>query len=129
MFNVRWFKPSIDSEYDEILRVAEEERLPKVDIIAALSYGELIELDKALWEKLENTESVNRLTLPAAIQIGESYGRDVRRIVDAFIGPDGELPAPMILQIGRRITVVAGNTRLCVARALNITPKVLIGSL
>ena len=38
----------------------------------------------------------------------------------------GDYGRPMILKFGDRYHLVAGNTRLCTAAALGMTPKVLI---
>ena len=88
----------------------------------------LSELTEAIWKKLENSDSyhINDIDgIKVAIkQNSESSGnRDVESVVKEFLF--GSVRAPIILcyNSNKNYTLVAGNTRLMVARMLRVKPK------
>lgn len=122
--------PNIEAERGEFERVAE-----KFDVACdtlmflAEEEGKVTALDKDMWGVLDNTSS-------KSIEFGDWGG------VEHALREDGVernwkelrekmknsevLDAPIILKIGDLYHLVSGNTRLMVARALGMTPKVLI---
>jgi hypothetical protein len=129
-------KPDIKGEMDEFQRASQDlRRKEKIDI----SVEELVRAFKGLkeqtliddvWLKLENTESNN-------IEVGDMNG--VRKIAKKYkkTNPDelvgaiksGEYERPLILKMGDRYILIAGNTRLCTAAAMGVNPKVFIGEI
>jgi 5'(3')-deoxyribonucleotidase len=64
-----------------------------------------------------------------AIWIKEKLGFDIQRKTIMCCDKSllkGDYGRPMILKFGDRYHLVAGNTRLCTAAAMGMTPKVLI---
>ncbi len=124
--------PSIENEIGEIERVAEE--YAKDDPQAFVSKfvevakaGQLVELTDEEWNNLENTDSLDvkagdweRVNYHAS-----EVNRDWQSLKEKIV--QGEtLDAPIIVKIGGVLHLVSGNTRLMVARAADIKPKVLI---
>src|SRR3989338_3329479 len=127
--------PSLDDEKGEIERVAKEfakisaagfiERFKRIAKSCVLS-----KLDEETWKILENSDSFDiakedwRKVRKNSFAGGESP-KDWHIILDKF--KSGYLlDAPIILKIGEKLHLLSGNTRLMVARALGITPMVLI---
>lgn len=128
--------PDVESERGEIERVAESFNVENKDefverFIEQANRSELVELDEQAWSALENTDSLdvdpegwdevahhaeegkpdaprNWQTLRNRLEAGESLG------------------APIVLKTGDRLHLVSGNTRLMVARAMGVTPRVLV---
>ena len=88
-------------------------------------------LTKNTWSSLENTDSWDTTTI-AKIQsaikqnAGSSGSRNIENVLKEFF--TGRVRAPIILQYdeGKSYTLIAGNTRLMIARMLDIPVKVVI---
>jgi len=132
--------PDLGKERGEIGRVAqevfnlndpEEVRRFCARFLDAAKNAPLVELSEDVWSKLENTDSY------------EIAPNDWDRVNDHAVAGHPDSPrnwkscktlyeegdaieAPVILKTGATLHLVAGNTRLMVARALGITPKVLM---
>jgi len=121
----QWAMPSWSEEREEFERVAASDGLDVRKLRAAFDRGRLIPLSDADWSRLENTDSGPGLTSVAARRLALEYERDLDSMMDAM--RDGEqLPAPIVLQKhDGSLTLVAGNTRLMVARLLGVRPTVL----
>lgn len=142
-----WVKTPFSQERGEFLRVAEEftpgvdhnnRKLRRADYQLAVAtnleylkkhYGDNPStLSDAIWRRLENSDSYKTTTpdkVEEAVRINRlsSGNRDVSAIIDEY--NTGRIRAPIIMVYDRdRYTLVAGNTRLMVARAGNIIPKV-----
>lgn len=119
-----WILPSLDEEMGEFERVSQEENIDLISLIVAFKQGKLSSLSSSTWKNIENTDSVEDLSLDDAKELAEDYGRDIRRIIAAFKNKS-KLPAPIILvRQDKTMTCVAGNTRLIVAKALGVKPQV-----
>lgn len=114
-----WKKPTFDSEKEEFERVADEAGIPLEELRAAFQQAPLENLTDKDWSRLENTDSWETTSLEAGRELAQKYGRDIDRIAQG-----GALPAPIVLELDGKLTLVAGNTRLMVARALKDSPKV-----
>lgn len=129
-------KDYIKSEMPELERVVEylnsEENLN-------VSLQELIELFEktsetplgpSILEKLENTDckNIRKGDLKKAIDISKAYQKTNPKELKKSI-LSGEYDKPLIINYNGKYHLVAGNTRLCTAMALGITPLVLIVSL
>ena len=124
----------IEKEKDEIERVVQD---LKRDEGIELSYDEVYDafkiaddeiLKDGIWDVLENTESneIEVGDVDSVKKIAHMYHKTNPNILAKAI-KSGEYDRPMILNYnGNRYRLVAGNTRLCTAKALGINPKVYI---
>ena len=124
----------INKEMDELERVVQDLKrnegieITYDELYNAFRHSKEVDLSEDIWNVLENTESND-------IQIGDM--KAVHKIAHMYhkTNPDklakvmkeGTYNRPMILNYdGDMYHLVAGNTRLCTAKALGITPKVYI---
>jgi hypothetical protein len=115
-----WARPSLSTEIEELQRTANE--LGIADIIDRFHRGKLVSLNDRDWEQMRNTDSWGTVSVGDARALGAVYGRDVARLIDG-LSRGAPVPAPIVLGGDSRY-LVAGNTRLMVARALGIRPVV-----
>ena len=89
--------------------------------------SELIDLTEDIWKDLENTDSfdITKHDWEQVAEYSEFVGRDWQTKRD-LIQNGTPVHAPVILKKGNVYHKIAGNTRLMVARALGVVPKVLI---
>jgi hypothetical protein len=130
-------KQDIKNELDELKRVVQDlSRDENIDItlkdlIDAFRKSDEVDLSDDIWSNLENTESrdIKNGDLDSVRDIAKQYGKtDPDKLVEIL--KNGEYARPMILHFGdNRYVLVAGNTRLCTAKAIGITPKVFIAEL
>ena len=124
--------PSIEKEIGEIKRVAEQfEKEDKekfiLQFIENTKTSQLDELTDENWNKLENTDSID-ITLGDWDKVNyhaSSENRDWQTL-KLKIEQGEKLDAPIIIKVGNILHLVSENTRLMVAKALGIRPKVLI---
>ena len=123
----------IDGEMDEIERAVQDLsrdgdlETTVEDVKLAFHNSKEIDLTKDIWTKLENTEStqVKKGEMKKVEQIAKQYNKTHPSILKKSL-IKGDYERPMILKFGDRYHLVAGNTRLCTAAALGMTPKVLL---
>jgi hypothetical protein len=138
-----WVKQPFLKEKGEFIRVAKDftphvsphrvyDQAVRNNIKALMDfYGEanVVPLTSMIWRRLENTDSWKTKTpgdVMKAIERNKmsSGMRDVSVIIDEF--NSGMVRAPVVMQHTNGYTLVAGNTRLMVARASEIIPKVVL---
>jgi len=120
-----WIEPSIEDHADEFERVCEDEGIDTQDLLDAFKNAKSIMLSSSDWARLENTDSWEIESLSDARIKAELYERDIDSIIDGF-NAGNEMIMPLILERGDgSLVLVGGNTRLMVAKALNIQPRVL----
>mgnify|MGYP001575846363 CR=1 FL=1 len=140
---IDWVRPHIESETGEIERVAtiisgsDNQQSPHyketfLEIIHAIAKAHLEELPDDTWSALENTDSYHEVR-PGHIEdvqkLAEKYNKDWRLLLDA-IQHNTPIQAPIILIKEDGVPyLVAGNTRLAIARALEARVKALISHL
>lgn len=123
----------IDGEMDEIERAVQDLsrdgdlETTVQDVTSAFNTAKEIDLTKDIWSKLENTEStqVKKGEMKKVVEIAKKYNKTSPHILKKSL-IKGNYERPMILKFGDRYHLVAGNTRLCTAAALGMTPKVLV---
>lgn len=141
MSSVTWTKVRYNDERDEFNRTIaafSKGGGPKVvkDNGEALerlyNKSTLVLLSDTMWRKLENTDS---FTTETVSDIAKAIERKARRItgkrsIEAVIKEfmTGKVRAPIVVEYdnGRKYALVAGNTRLMVARMLGIKPSVIL---
>lgn len=126
-------KSYISSEMDEIERAVQDlSRDEGIDVSVKevkkkFQDAEPTKLTKSIWKKLENTESneIDKGDIKAVEKIAKKYNKSsptkLRKSLES-----GDYNPPMIIKFKNRYHLVAGNTRLCTAAAIGITPNVLI---
>lgn len=126
-----YFKyPNIEKEEGEFDRVAKEFGIETSVLMFLAQSGELVQMDEELLSQLENTDADNVLEGGWEAVHDHSnpdgvHKRDWEDLRDKLEAGSG-LDAPIIMKFGDRYHLVSGNTRLMVARAKGIRPKVLI---
>lgn len=126
-------KSYINSEMDEIERVVQDlSRDEDIDISVKevkkkFQDAELKKLTKSIWKKLENTESneIDKGDMESVEKIAKKYNKTSPTKLKKSL-ESGDYNPPMIIKYNNKYHLVAGNTRLCTAAAMGITPNVLI---
>lgn len=128
--------PEVNREIGEITRVAETfgkedpEQFTK-QFLEKAKTSPLIELSEEMWSQLENTDSYDispndwSSVEHHAVEGHPDQPRDWR-FYKAKMESGEEVASPIIFKQGDTLHLVAGNTRLMVARALGIIPKALL---
>ena len=129
-------KKDIKKERDDIERAVQDlNRFHNFDV----SYEEMVkeientspvELDKEIWRKLENTESndIEKDGFDKVFDIANKYNKsNPLKLKKKF--QNGTYNCPLIVRFDDRYWLVAGNTRLCTAAAMGMTPLVIIADL
>ena len=129
-------RKDIKKERDDIERAVQDlNRFHNFDV----SYEEMVkeientspvELDKEIWRKLENTESndIEKDGFDKVFDIANKYNKsNPLKLKKKFL--DGTYNCPLIVRFEDRYWLVAGNTRLCTAAAMGMTPLVIIADL
>jgi hypothetical protein len=130
------FKPDIEGEIEEFQRTSQDlRRKEKIDISVeelVRSFDGLEEqtLTENVWLKLENTESntIEKDDWASVMKIAKKYKKRNPKELKKEI-EDNEYERPLILKMGERYILIAGNTRLCTAAAMGVNPKVFIGEI
>jgi len=127
-------RPDIEGEMDELQRVSQDlKRDEGIDIsvdevIKSFENSEEETLTDDVWVKLENTESneIEKNDWDSVTDIAKNYKKTNPKKLKKVI-ESGEYRRPLILKLGDRYILVAGNTRLSTAAAMGVNPKVFIG--
>lgn len=126
--SVKWVQPDIKDEMDEFELHSKTLGLDLERLIESVKQGEVKVLDDETWAAMRNTDSWHGIQsgdLKSAIQYAKRYGKDVHSIIDAY-KQGKDMPMPIVLMTGASPYLMAGNTRLMVARAMRDRPKVLL---
>lgn len=143
--NPEWVRPDLKKEKGEIERVIRkflgkeiiEENIEAVEKV--LETAPIVELSDADWAMLENTESFHEIgpgQLAEVERVVDMYNQDLapenkRDFKKLLVGfqPGNRMQTPTILKYQGKLHLISGNTRLMIARALNVRPKVIIGEI
>lgn len=124
--------PDVKKELGEIERVAKEyggeyEKEFITEFIKRGSKQALSSLESWLWSKLENTDSndVKKGEWEKVKDLSDQVRRDWEDIKKKM-EDNTTMDAPIILKYKDTYHLVSGNTRLMVAKALGVTPRVMI---
>jgi hypothetical protein len=129
-------KPDIEGEMDEFQRISQDlRRDEKIDfsveeLVRSFDGLEEQTLTDDVWPKLENTESneIEKGDIEAVNDIAKMYNKtSPKKLIKAI--KSGDYNRPLILKMGERYILIAGNTRLCTAAAMGVNPKVFIGEI
>lgn len=132
----KYIRPDIEGEMDELQRLSQDlKRDNDIDI----SVDEIVDafknsteetLSNDIWVNLENTESneIEKDDWDSVIGVAKRYNKTNPKKLKKVI-ENGTYERPLILKLGNRYILVAGNTRLCTAAAMGINPKVFIAQI
>jgi hypothetical protein len=129
-------RPNISGEMDEFQRLSQELsrdeniEISVEDIVKSFENAEEKTLTKDIWKKLENTESneIEKGDMDSVIKVAKKYNKtNPKKLAQSL--KSGDYSRPLILKLGGRYILVAGNTRLCTSAALGMEPKVFIGKI
>ena len=134
--NKQNIRPDIEGEMDELQRVSQDlKREEDIDVsvdevIKAFENSQEETLTNDVWVKLENTESneIEKGDWDSVMDIAKNYKKTNPKKLKKVIETD-EYHRPLILKLGDRYILVAGNTRLSTAAAMGVNPKVFIGKI
>jgi hypothetical protein len=129
-------RPDLEGEMDELQRTVQDlSRDGDIEIsveqlVNAFNKSKEVTLTNDIWGKLENTESneIQKGDTNAVMKIAKMYNKTSPKILAKAI-VKGEYNRPLILKLGERYVLVAGNTRLCTAAAIGVSPKVFIAKI
>lgn len=136
--NITWKKVPYYDEKEEFRRTAKffsDDPKSFNDNSKALekfyNVANLTKLTEQIWRKLENTDSWETdtiLKIQKAINVNSSSSgsRSIENVLKEFF--NGSVRAPIVLQYdeNKSYTLIAGNTRLMVARMLNTPVNVVL---
>lgn len=116
----------MSEEHEEIERTSEDLGISLDGLENSFRNGSLEVLRNNMWEMMENTDSWDIKSLEDARKYAEEYDRDIGSIIKGFESGDS-LPAPIVLIKPDGVPyLVAGNTRLMVAKGLGVVPQVFV---
>jgi len=132
-YNISESKKDVKKEEDEIQRAVQDlSRLHNFNTsVSELTRGIVDSspqpLSSEIWDVLENTESneIEKGDFDSVFRLAQRYGKSnplklIKKLKEGSYNP------PIIVRYDDNYRLVAGNTRLCTASALGITPEVLI---
>ena len=132
-YNISESKKDVKKEWDEIQRAVQDlSRHHNFNTsVSELTRGIVDSspqpLSSEIWDVLENTESneIEKGDFDSVFRLAQRYGKSnplklIKKLKEGSYNP------PIIVRYDDQYRLVAGNTRLCTASALGITPNVLI---
>ena len=133
-----WIKPDISKEGGEFERVIAtfygknltDEQDLMFELKKIYEKSSILNLEKDLWEKLENIDSKDEDMQEGdwgkIEKLAAKSRRDWRMIKNGYES-NKEMECPIIAELPNGVFhLVSGNTRLCTAKVANIQPKVII---
>ena len=128
--------PNLKTEQDEILRTAlqfanEEPIVFSEKFVEQARKSSVVPLTDDIWSRLENTDSYDipkgdfEMVKYHAVEGNPTSPRDWE-MLKSKIEKGEQVDAPIVCELGGKLHLVSGNTRLMVSRASGITPSVLL---
>lgn len=129
-----WEKDDFSVEQEEFERTIREFDSSRKRFLTHLAYlkekyyaAPVTELSKEDWKAMQNTDSwdtTTRKKIQMAMDANNEV-RDLTRVSNQFAA--GRLKAPIAIRLAdNSLYLVAGNTRLMMARVLKVSPKIVI---
>lgn len=129
--NINWTRTSFSDEKEEFLRTAKffsdaKQKNENFKILETnYKTAKLLPLNDRDWSKMQNTDSWDTDTLEKIQKVVKKVPRSVESVINEFFS--GKVRSPIALRLGDgTLYLVAGNTRLMVAKMLEVKPKLMI---
>ena len=132
-YNINESKKDVKKEWDEIQRAVQDLsrhhnfNTSVTELADGIVDSSPQPLSSEIWDVLENTESneIEEGDFDTVFRLAQKYGKSnplklIKKLKEGSYNP------PIIVRYEDKYWLVAGNTRLCTASALGITPEVLI---
>ena len=122
---INWKKPDLQEEIEEIERTAVDLDIDASKLFEDAKKGKIIDLSDDIWSKLDNTDSWDIKSIEDARVLADEYDKDIESLIRGFESGKASIPAPIVLKRQEGgYYLIAGNTRLMVARAFGMIPKI-----
>jgi hypothetical protein len=129
--NITWVKVSFADEKEEFLRTVNEfsDSKQKTENFKLLEskykIAKIVSLNNRDWSKMQNTDSWETDTLDKIQKAVKSTPRSIESVINEFFS--SKVRSPIALKLGDgSLYLIAGNTRLMVAKMLEVKPKIVI---
>lgn len=129
--NINWTRTSFSDEKEEFLRTAKffsntKQKNENFKILETnYKTAKLLPLNDRDWSKMQNTDSWDTNTIEKIQKVVKKVPRSVEAVINEFFS--GKVRTPIALRLGDgTLYLVAGNTRLMVAKMLEVKPKLMI---
>jgi len=120
-----WSKPSFKEEEGEFQRISNDLGVSTEELKQAFDNASFQKLKDEDWMNLQNTDSFETTSFKDVVDLGKTYGKkSLDHLVDSF--KTGRVKTPIVLKHKGETTLVGGNTRLMMSRALGIKPTVMV---
>lgn len=122
---INWKKPDLQEEIEEIERTAVDLDIDASKLFEDAKKGKIIDLSDDIWSKLHNTDSWDIKSIEDARVLADEYDKDIESLIRGFESGKASIPAPIVLKRQEGgYYLIAGNTRLMVARAFGMIPRI-----
>ena len=122
-----WRPAKWEDEEGEFERVAADEGVPLKALKQAFKNHAVEELTDDQWAGLENTDSWETDSFDKVHKLAVEYDKNLNYVIHQFGSPKQKVEMSIVLKRkDGSTTLVAGNTRLMMARALGVRPKVMV---
>lgn len=122
---INWKKPDLQEEIEEIERTAVDLDIDASKLFEDAKKGKIIDLSDDIWSKLDNTDSWDIKSIEDARVLADEYDKDIESLIRGFESGKASIPTPIVLKRQEGgYYLIAGNTRLMVARAFGMIPKI-----
>lgn len=116
----------VDELYPKASHVLKQKNIHKISKL--IESAKLVTLSKTIWSNLENTDSyeIESGDMSAVKKLAKLYEKDYASTIKKIKNGDAIEASIIMHKPDGKYTLVAGNTRLMIFKAMNITPKVVI---
>ncbi len=122
----QWIEPDVEIESDGFNHTAESFGMSPAKMMDAARQGQLVELPFSIWGQIENSDSFDAGSLSAVDARAKGQGRDTASLKQAY-STGARMPAPIVWwREDGSYYLIAGNTRLMLAKAFGLRPKVFL---
>lgn len=122
----KWVKTSFSDELDEFKRVSKAKGMDLSLLRQKYQTSTTVKLTEQIWRILDNTESFKPMSETQMRTLMRTYKRDVDAVLSEF--HKGTVRCPIVMRTGvpgkHDYHLVAGNTRLCIARFVKLQPTI-----
>jgi len=122
---LKWIKSGYSYEKGEFERTAKSMKIDVAALEKNYNTSKMVKLQNDVWRNLENTRSWDTQTIEDVDSTAKRYATNYKKIFVEMVTIE-KLYCPIILQKSGKYSLIAGNTRLMICRAMNVVPEVVI---